>query len=224
MVKELKREIYESGFNPSITYVLMNKDYQLIGENITKPIYAYNFHTKNISILDKKYYSSIHVNYETLFDEFNCLINDNSSEQKVLYFEPFVIIDFEFDELLKYDFTKIYYKLNLPQLNCTFRIKNYEPDFKLGLCMWISYEDYDNNGDIDRFNAILNKIVDKYKYIVLKHYEFIKCDGIRQGFVTENGVIVQTYHPTIFVSNILLNIDEPERILINKLMLDLGAV
>lgn len=221
MIRELVEEVYNNGFTSSILYTLIGDNYEIYQENINQPLYAYNFQTKLISKLDNKYYPNVHIDYTTLFDEFVKAINNNYKTQ--LFFKPYITLNFDIDELLNYDFTKMYEKLNLPQLNCTFRVENYS-DYKLGLCLYIAYEDYEGIGDIDEFNFILKQIVKRYKFIILKHYEFIRYDEIRRQFVTDNGLIVEDYFPTLFVGKILLNIDNPEKILINKLLLNLNTI
>lgn len=220
MINELRKEIEELGFKTSIAYVLIDDNYKIYEEEVIPTIYAYNFQTKFANKLNDNL-PEIHLDYITLFDEFKNTINNNSNKE--LNFRSNIINGFNFDELMQYDFTKLYRNLNLPQLNLTYHLNDFE-NYKLGICLYVIFEDYDEIGDIEKFETIIKPIVNKYEKIILRYYNFVKYDEIIEDFETDSGLIVHNYFPPIYEAKILLNLDNPEKILINKLLLDLNAI
>lgn len=219
MIRELVKEIEDYNFKVSFSYVLVDNYQDIYEDTISKQLYKYNFQKQLVERLEN--YSEIHIDYATLFKQFKQSICNDYNEP--LYFRSTIILNFDFDELLEYDFTRLYKNLNLPELNCVFHLKDFV-NCKLGLCMYVIYEDYDKIGNVDKFNSILKPIVNRYKEIITKFYSFIRHDEIIVDFTTEDGLDVFDYYPATFEAKILLAIEKPERILINKLLFDLNTI
>lgn len=214
-IKDITDKFREFDLKISPSFMLLSNNEIINEENLSKYFYVHNFKTnlpKRIKREDLE--REIYLDYIDLLRNFKQL-------QDPIYFRPYIVLNFtNFDELLDQDCLEYYRRSDLPELRCVFKT-DLDEFMSLRFGMYVFYEDYDNKFETsDEFNKILNDIVKDYKPIIQYYREFIKHDAIDEVFENENGLLIYNYQPAIFEAVIVFDIDNPERILINKLLLD----
>jgi len=214
-VESIISKFREFNLRISPSFMLLSNNEIINEKNLSKYFYVHNFKTnlpKRIKKEDLE--SEIYLDYKDLLRNFQQL-------QDQLYFRPYITLNFtNFDELLDQDCLEYYKKSDLPELNCVFKT-NLDKFMSLRFGMYVFYEDYDNRfKNSDELNKILSDIVNDYKPIIQYYRKFIKYGAIDKVFENEDGLLIYDYYPSKFEAIIIFNIDNPEKILINKLLLD----